>query len=83
MDFVKLIKLIQKKVSKCSKWSEEEIPRVLIKCKNIYELNELLKVCKYEKCDMNEKGDFNRFDFKKLTNNINLSFPYASNIILI
>ena len=59
MDFVKLMKLIQGKVYKCSKWSEDEIPIVLRKCINLCELHELLRFCKYKEFNLDKKGDIN------------------------
>ena len=48
MDFVDLIKLIHDNVKKTSKWNEENIKKVLVKCNHLHELNELLLFCKYE-----------------------------------
>ena len=61
MNFVNLIKLIYKRVSNSSKWPEEDIPRVLAKCQNINELNEVLLFCKYETCHSERKGDFSPY----------------------
>ena len=56
MDFVDLIKLIHNSVVKSSKWSEEDISKVLVKCKKVHELNELLLFCTYEKYNFNTRG---------------------------
>ena len=59
MDFVDLIKLIHDNVIKTCKWNEENIKKVLVKCKHLHELNELLIFCNYEKLSSDEEGKLN------------------------
>ena len=62
MDFVDLIKLIHDNVKKTSKWNEENIKKVLVKCNHLHELNELLLFCEYEERSFVDEG---KPDFKK------------------
>ena len=57
MDFVGLIKLIHSNVIKSSKWLEEDVSKVLVKCKHLHEINELILFCKYEDCNFNNRGN--------------------------
>ena len=56
MEFEDLIKLIRGNVIKSSKWSEENILKVLVKCKHLHELNELLFFCQYEDYKLGSTG---------------------------
>ena len=57
MEFAGLIKLIHGNVIKSSKWSEDSISKVLVKCKHLHELNELLFFCEYEDYSIGATGN--------------------------
>ena len=56
MDFVDLVKLIHDNVMKTSKWNEESVKKVLVKCNDLHELNELLLFCKYNDSSFDNEG---------------------------
>ena len=47
MNFLDLIKLIHQTTKKSTKWPDEDISKVFVKCHHLHELNELLLFCKY------------------------------------
>ena len=48
MNFLDLIKLIHQTTKKSTKWPDEDISKVFVKCHHLHELNELLLFCKYQ-----------------------------------
>ena len=48
MNFLDLMKLIHQTTKKSTKWPDEDISRVFVKCHHLHELNELLLFCKYQ-----------------------------------
>ena len=48
MNFLDLMKLIHQTTTKSTKWPDEDISKVFVKCHHLHELNELLLFCKYQ-----------------------------------
>ena len=48
MNFLDLMKLIHQTTKKSTKWPDEDISKVFVKCHHLHELNELLLFCKYQ-----------------------------------
>ena len=74
MNFLDLIKLIHQTTKKSTKWPDEDIFKVFVKCHHLHELNELLLFCKYQ--------DYEADGMSKLHYNIVCIFSLYINVIL-
>ena len=68
MNFLDLMKLIHQTTKKSTKWPDEDISKVFVKCHHLHELNELLLFCKYQdyEADGMSKLYYNVFSIFKL-----------------
>ena len=73
MNFLDLIKLIHQTTKKSTKWPNEDISKVFVKCHHLHELNELLLFCKYQ--------DYEADGMSKLHYNIVCIFSLYINVI--
>ena len=74
MNFLDLIKLIHQTTKKSTKWPDEDISKVFVKCHHLHELNELLLFCKYQ--------DYEADGMSKLYYSIVCIFTLFMNVIL-